>query len=416
MHPSRIDRAACRQADATDPLAHVRDEFVLPDGVTYLDGNSLGPPPRDAERRLREMATVEWGQGLVRSWNDAGWFDKPLALGDRVAPLIGADPGEVVVCDSTSVNLFKVVLAALALRPGRTAVVAESGSFPTDLYVTEGAAGLLGGYEHRLIAEGGPALADVLDDDVAVVLLSQVDYRTGRLLDMAALTERAHRHGVLVVWDLCHSAGALPVAVNDAGVDFAVGCTYKYLNGGPGAPAFLFAAARHQDAARNPVPGWHGHADPFAFTTAYRPAAGVARFRTGTPPMLSYAPLEASLDLWQRVDLAAVRDKSLRLTDLFIQLVDQECAGLGLEVASPRDAAQRGSQVAVRHEHGYAVMRALIERGVIGDFRAPDLMRFGFTPLYLRYADVWDAVQVLREVLRAELWRDERYAVRATVT
>lgn len=409
-------RADCERLDAADPLAGMREEFVLPDDTIYLDGNSLGALPRAARARVREMVDDEWGQGLVRSWNTAGWFDKPAVLGDQLATLVGADPGEVVVCDSTSINLFKTFMAAVRMRRDRTVVVAEAGSFPTDLYMLEGAAGLLDGYQRRLIGDGGPDLADALDDDVAVVVLSHVDYRTGYLHDMAAVTERIHRQGALVVWDLCHSVGALPVHLNDAAADFAVGCTYKYLNGGPGAPAFVFAAARHQADAHQPLSGWNGHADPFAFTTNYRPAEGIDRFRCGTPQLLSYAPLEASLDLWRRVDLAAVRDKSVAMTELFIDLVERDCAGFGVHLVSPRQPERRGSQVALRHAAGYPITQALIERGVIGDFRAPDVLRFGFTPLYLRYTDVWDAVQALRDVLTSEIWRDARFTARATVT
>ncbi|MFI0468307.1 kynureninase [Saccharopolyspora sp. 5N102] len=409
-------RDDCAQLDAADPLNTLRDEFVLPDGVIYLDGNSLGAPPRAARSRVLVMVDDEWGEGLIRSWNTAGWFDKPTALGDRLAPLIGAGRGEVVVCDSTSINLFKVFNAALRMRPGRKVVVAESAAFPTDLYVMEGAAGLLEGYERRLISPGGPGLDDVLDEDVAVVVLSHVDYRTGLMHDMAAVTAQVHHHGALVVWDLCHSAGALPVRLNDCAADFAVGCTYKYLNGGPGSPAFAFVATRHQNDAHQPLSGWHGHADPFAFITDYKPAPGISRFRSGTPQLLSYAPLEASLDIWERADLAQVRAKSEALTNLFVDLVERECAGLGLSIASPRRVEQRGSQIALRHAGSYPVMQALIDRGVIGDFRAPDLMRFGFTPLYLRFVDVWDAVQVLREVLVSEAWRDDRYTHRSTVT
>lgn len=409
-------RAECARLDADDPLGEFRAEFVLPDDVIYLDGNSLGALPRTASARVRQMVDVEWGQGLIRSWNDAGWFDKPSTLGDRLAPLVGAGPGEVVVCDSTSVNLFKVVSAALGMRPDRRVVVSEEGSFPTDLYMLAGLTDLLGGYERRLTRADGLELAEVLDADVAVVVLSHVDYRTGALYDMAAVTERVHAAGAVMVWDLCHSVGALPVRLTDCGADFAVGCTYKYLNGGPGSPAFVFAAARHQQDARQPLTGWQGHADPFAFTTGYQPAAGIERFRAGTPPLLSYAPLEASLDIWQRVDLDALRAKSVAMTDLFVDLIESECAGHEIEVVSPRDSAARGSQVALRHPGGYAVMSALIERGVIGDFRAPDLLRFGFTPLYLRYVDVWDAVRELRDILDTRAWEDPRYAQRGTVT
>ncbi|MER5439484.1 kynureninase [Streptomyces sp. NPDC002790] len=409
-------RALCEQYDAADPLASLREEFVLPEGVNYLDGNSLGALPRAARTRVGEMVDVEWGQGLIRSWNTAGWFDKPAVLGDRLAPLIGAGPGEVVVCDSTSINLFKVFSAALGMRPDRKVVVSEAGSFPTDLYMMEGATGLLDGYQRRLVGADAPTLEEALDENVAVVVLSHVDYRTGQLHDMASVTELAHSHGALVIWDLCHSVGALPVRLGESGADFAVGCTYKYLNGGPGSPAFVYVPQRHQEVARQPLTGWHGHADPFAFTTDYQPATGIKRFQCSTPQLLSYAPLEASLDIWERVDLEQLRGKSLAMTDLFIDLVEQECGEFGLEVVTPRDADARGSQVALRHTDGYPVMQALIDRGVIGDFRAPDLLRFGFTPLYLRFVDVWDAVQFLREVLTTEAWREDRYALRSKVT
>jgi kynureninase len=406
-------RADCETSDAADPLASFRKEFVLPDGVIYLDGNSLGALPRRTSSRVREMVEDEWGKGLIRSWNDAGWYDLPRRLGDELAPLVGAGPGEVVVCDSTSVNLFKVLTAALRLRPGRRVIVSELGSFPTDLYVTEGVGGLFEGCERRLIdpSDDG-ALDGVLDDQVAVVLLSHVDYRTGRLQDMAAVTERVHRHGALMIWDLCHSAGALPVGLGDCDVDFAVGCTYKYLNGGPGSPAFVYAAPRHHRSVSQPLTGWFGHADPFAFDREYAPAPGVGRFLVGTPPLLSFAGLQASLEVWAGVDLQALRAKSLALTGLFIGLTDE----LGLELVTPREPRLRGSQVSFRHPHGHAVVQALIDRGVIGDFRAPDIMRFGFAPLYLTFCDVWDAAAALADILGSGSWRDERFAVHGTVT
>jgi kynureninase len=410
-------RADCQARDAADPLAPFRAQFTLPEGVIYLDGNSLGALPRRTPSRVRAMVEDEWGRGLIRSWNAAGWYDLPRDLGDRLAPLVGADPGEVVVCDSTSVNLFKVLTAALRSRPGRRAIVSDLGSFPTDLYVTHGVGGLFGGCERRLVDPGAggaleSALESALDDQVAVALLSHADYRTGRLYDMATVTERVHRHGALVIWDLCHTAGALPVRLGDCAVDFAVGCTYKYLNGGPGSPAFVYAAQRHHASIAQPLTGWFGHADPFAFDHEYTPAPGVGRFLVGTPPLLSLAGLQASLEIWAEVDLRALRAKSLALTDLFLRLTD----GLGLDLVTPREPGRRGSQVSFRHPHGHAVVRALIDRGIIGDFRAPDIMRFGFAPLYLTFCDVWDAAAALADVLGSGAWRDERFGAGGTVT
>ncbi|MFD8598888.1 kynureninase [Kitasatospora sp. NPDC059646] len=405
-------REQCAALDAADPLHPLRERFTLPEGVLYLDGNSLGALPRHTPAHLAKVVADEWGTGLIRSWNDAGWFHQPGRLGDRLgAHLLGAANGQVVVCDSTSVNLFKVLGAALRLRPGRGALVAERHAFPTDLYIADGLAGLHPGTRPVLL-DSAAQLDAVLDEDTAVVLLSHVDYRTGELLDMAAVTERIHRAGALAVWDLCHTAGALPIELDAAGVDFAVGCGYKYLNGGPGAPAFLYAAERHHAAARQPLTGWFGHARQFDFEPGYRPAEGVTRFLTGTPPVLGLAALEASLDVWELADPAAVRAKSLELTDLFMHLT----ADLDVEAVTPRDPARRGSQVALRHPEGYRIVQALIARGVIGDFRAPDLMRFGFTPLYLSRTDVHDAATALREVLASGEWREDRFARRGEVT
>ncbi|GGO29704.1 kynureninase [Microbispora rosea subsp. aerata] len=410
-----LSRAECQDLDAKDPLGEFRDEFSLPPGVVYLLGNSLGALPRRTPERVAHTVETEWGVHLGASWNTAGWWDIPQTTGDRIAPLIGARPGEVLAGDSTSVNIFKVVTAALPLRPGRRVIVSDLDNFPTDRYVVEGAARALGTYEIREIGEGGRALEEALGDDVALVLLSHVDYRTGAARDMAAVTERVQAAGALMVWDLCHSAGAMPVRVGEA--DFAVGCTYKYLNGGPGAPAYLYVASRHQEAVHNVLSGWHGHAAPFDFEPHYRPAPGVRRFATGSPPILSYAALNATLDIWERVDMDEVRTKSVALTSLFIDLLDDLVdPGLGLALASPRDPDRRGSQVSYRHPQGYPVVRALADRGVMGDYREPDFVRFGFAPLYLRYVDVYDAAVTLAEVLSGELWRDERYARRLTVT
>ncbi|MGX5696701.1 kynureninase [Agromyces soli] len=424
-----IDRATCADLDAADPLAAFRERFELPAGVVYLDGNSLGALPRSTPAHLERVIREEWGTGLIRSWNDAGWFDKPRTLGDRIAPLIGAAPGEVVLGDSTSASLFQVAVAAARLRPGRNAIVSERSSFPTDLYMLESVQELAGDgsgdpLERRLIDDESD-LDAVLGDDVAVVVLTHVNYRTGRMYDLAEVTRRVHEAGALMVWDLCHSVGAVPVDLNAAGADFAIGCTYKYLNGGPGSPSFIWVASRHLATARPPLTGWHGHARPFDFGIDYAPADGITRFRVGTPQLLSVAGLEASLDVWADVDLEALREKSLRLTELFIALVDTRLAPWGVEVVSPRQSAKRGSQVALRFAEagdaleagdGYAVMQAIIERGVIGDFRAPDLMRFGFAPLYVSHTDVWDAVAVIEEVLASEVWREPRYARRGAVT
>lgn len=410
---TEMTRDDCVARDQADPLAPLRKEFTLPEGLVYLDGNSLGALPARTADHVHHVVTQEWGQGLIRSWNDAGWFDAPRTLGDRVGRLIGAAPGQVVVCDSTSINVFKALTAALGLRPDRRVVVGDRDNFPTDLYMMEGATADT--HEHRLISAEGPSLADVLDEDVAAVVLTHVDYRTGRMYDMAAVTAQVQAAGALMIWDLCHSVGALPIDLDGCGADLAVGCTYKYVNGGPGAPAFIYVATRHQDAADQPLSGWHGHADPFAFTPSYEPAPGITRFLVGTPHLLSYAGLDASLSLWEEVSLDAVRAKSLALTDLFISLVEER-VGEHVSVVTPLDHAVRGSQVSLRHEDGYAPMQALIERGVIGDFRAPDLMRFGFTPLYVGYADVWDAVDVLTDVLTTEVWREPKYATRLAVT
>ncbi|GAA3935416.1 kynureninase [Microbacterium soli] len=418
--PAGIDRRACAALDAADPLASFRSRFDLPEGVVYLDGNSLGALPRDTPAFVQHVMREEWGVGLIRSWNDAGWFAKPTDLGDRLAPIIGAAPGETVIAESTSTSLFQAAAAAARLRPKRRVIVAERGNFPTDLYMLESVQELMGGgtaLERRLIADDGPTLADVLDEDVAVVVLTHVDYRTGRMHDMAEVTRQVHEAGAVVVWDLCHSVGAVPVDLNAAGADLAVGCTYKYLNGGPGSPSFIWVAERHQAAVRPPLTGWHGHAKPFDFTVDYAPAPGITRFRIGTPQLLSAAGLEASLRMWAEVDMARIRKKSLALTDLFIDLVDTRLADrFGAEVVTPREHHRRGSQVSLRVDGGYPIMQALIERGVIGDFRAPDLIRFGFTPLYTSFTDVWDAVVRLEDILTTGVWREAHFERRGEVT
>ncbi|MBF8186575.1 kynureninase [Nonomuraea sp. K274] len=397
-----LDRDHCLALDAGDPLREFKDEFVLPEGVVYLVGNSLGALPRRTAERVRRAVADEWGKELVGGWNTEGWYEQPLTLGDRLAPLIGAGPGQVVVGNTTSIAIYQAVAAALRLRPERRVIVSDVRNFPTDHYMVQGLAGLLGDYEVRDVAAGG-------FEDAAVVLLGEVDYGTGARHDVPSVTAEVRAAGALMVWDVCHSVGAMEVDISAA--DFGVGCTYKYLNGGPGAPAFLYVNPRHHAAAENVLSGWMGHAEPFAFEADYRPAEGVRRFAVGTPHVLSMAALEAALDMWERVPMGQVRAKSMALTSLFIDLV-----GDALEPASPLDAAARGSQVSFRHPDGYRVMRALIDRGVHGDFRAPDILRFGIAPLYIGYADVYDAAATLLEVLDQELWQDERYAHRRGVT
>lgn len=410
------DLAAVEAMDAADPLRPMRDRFVLPEGVIYLDGNSLGAASPAAYAEIEQAAKVEWGQDLIRSWNKAGWFDMPLALGDRIGRLIGAAAGQTVVTDTTSINVFKAVHAAMGLRPDRNVIVAEGGSFPTDLYMAEGVVATRPGAVLRLEGVDAPTIEELIDDKVAVVLVNHVNYKSGELRDMAALTKRAHDVGALVVWDLCHTAGALPVDLDGANADFAIGCSYKYINGGPGAPAFIYVATRHLATATQPLSGWWGHARPFAFEMGYAGDAGIRRFQCGTQGILSMRALKGALDIWDEVDMQALRKKSLALTDLFIQLVETKCAGFGLKLESPRDRAKRGSQVSFEHENAYAVMQALIERGVIGDFRAPATVRFGFTPLYIGYKDVWNAVEVLEDILRTEAWKDARFTVKSAVT
>jgi len=402
--------------DRDDPLAHVRDEFDINPDVVYLDGNSLGVPPRGVAQRVAAVIEEEWRGGLIRSWNAAGWIDAPARVGAKLARMLGADGDEVVVADSTSVNLFKLLTAALRTRPGRHVVLTEDANFPTDLYIADGVASLLRSEGVSVRRVPRERLPDALDDSVAVLYLTHAHYTTGRLHDMRALTEAAHRVGALALWDLSHSAGAVPVDLHAADADLAVGCGYKYLNGGPGAPAYLFVARRLQESLEAVLPGWMGHAAPFEFSATYRPASGVLRHLCGTPPIISLAALEVAVDLWLRIDMTAVRSKSMRLCDLFIALVDERCAAHGFEVVSPRDATVRGWQVSLRHDEGYAIMQALIDRGVIGDFRAPDVMRFGFAAPYTRHVDVWDAVDALCVVMERGLWREPRYATRAAVT
>ncbi|MEL6233892.1 MAG: kynureninase [Pseudomonadota bacterium] len=394
-------------------FAATRRLFHIPDGVIYLDGNSLGPLPRVAEAAAAHVLRAEWGSELIRAWNSAGWIDLPRRVGDRVGRLIGAPPGTVTMGDTLSIKVYQALASALALRPDRRVILSDSGNFPTDLYMAQGLMGTLG-RGHVLRTPDPENVEDAIDESVAVLMLTEVDYRTGRLHDMARLTARARAAGVVTIWDLAHSAGALPVDVGAAGADFAVGCTYKYLNGGPGAPAFIYVAPDLADQVQPALSGWLGHEAPFAFDPAYRPAAGVDRMRVGTPPVLALAVLDAALDAWEGVSIIDVRRRSIDLCELFIDEVSRQCPELTL--ASPRDAKYRGSQVSLRHAHGYAIMQALIAQGVIGDFRAPDILRFGFTPLYIGEEEVRGAVAILAEILRSGSWDQAAFHKRAAVT
>lgn len=413
------DRARHEALDAADPLASLRDRFRLREGRIYLDGNSLGAPPESALRALATAAEDEWGGELVGAWNSADWIGLPERLGDRIGALIGAAPGQVVAADATSVNLHKLLVTALGLRPGRRTIVSTSDNFPTDLYMAEGLVDLLGADRCRLRTIAPDALDEldaVVDDDVAVVMLTHVDFRSGRRLDLQDLTRRVQARGALVLWDLAHSAGAMPLDLDAAGADLAVGCGYKYLNGGPGAPAFLYVAARHQAAARQPLTGWMGHARPFAFESAYAPGEGIRRFLCGTPAVLSMRALEGALDVFDDVDLGALRAKSEALGDAFIDAVEGSRVADAFVLASPRAAADRGSQVSLRHADAHALVRALIEADVVGDFRAPDLLRFGFAPLYTRFVDVHEAVQRLETIVVEGRHLEPRLRERARVT
>jgi kynureninase len=396
-------RADCAALDTQDPLARLRDRFELPEGVIYLDGNSLGARPRASLARAHEVVAMEWGHDLIKSWNTAGWFDLPKRLGDRLAPIIGARAGEVVVTDTTSLNLFKALAAALEIQrrksPERKVIVTERSNFPTDIYMADGLARWLDrGHAIRLV-DSVEELAGAVDHDTAVLMLTHVNYRTGWQHDMAAMTRHAHEAGALAMWDLAHSAGAVPLDLHGTEADFAVGCTYKYLNGGPGAPAFIWVPEKHQAAFSHPLTGWWSHAAPFAMSHGFKAADGIGRALCGTQPVVSLAMVECGLEIFEETDMAAIRAKSLALTDLFIALVEARCASHPLGLVTPREHARRGSQVSFTHPHGYAVMQSLIERGVIGDYREPEIMRFGFTPLYTTYADVWDAVEILRDIL-----------------
>jgi kynureninase len=401
-----------QQLDAADPLAFARERFSLPDGLIYLDGNSLGALPAAAPAVLATTAERQWGEDLIGSWTKHGWIDWPTRIAAKLAPIVGADPSELLIADSTSVSLFKLLAAAARARPGRKTILSQQANFPTDLYVAQGLAEMLG-----FVVKAVPPneVLPAIDEDTAVVTLTHVDYRSAAIHDMRAINDAAHAAGALTVWDLSHSAGAIEPDLDGSGCDLAVGCGYKYLNGGPGAPAFIYVAERLQNELTNPLQGWMGHAEPFAFVDDYRPADGIVRFLTGTPSVLAMAALEAGFDTFEGISMADILAKSRKLSQLFVEEVEARC-GEEVRLASPRDPKDRGSHVVFAHSQGYAVMQALIARGVIGDFRAPDLMRFGFTPLYTRYAEVVRAAEVLSEILRAREWDQPRFKARAKVT
>lgn len=411
-----MSRHDFERADREDELAALRTRFALPDGVIYLDGNSLGALPTATADRIASTVRDEWGNSLIRAWNTHDWINQPRRVGDKLARILGASAGEIIVADSTSLNIFKL-LAALLTRPldsSRNVILSERGNFPTDLYVAQGLNHLLGGRFQLKWIDGDPG--DHFDEHVAAAILTQVDYRSGRMLDMAALNARAKAAGAPIIWDLSHSAGAIPVRLNADGAEYAVGCGYKYLNGGPGAPAYLYVRADRQESTRQPLTGWFGHAAPFEFTTDYRPATGIEQMLVGTPSVLATTALECGVDLMLEANMDALRAKSVALTESFIQLVETRCAGHGFELASPREYSRRGSQVSFRHAHAWPIMQALISRGVIGDFRKPDYVRFGFAPLYVRHVDIWDAVQILKDIMDSGLWRDERFQKLNAVT
>ncbi|MEM6317881.1 MAG: kynureninase [Bacteroidota bacterium] len=410
-----ITLAHCLTLDQQDPLAPLREAFHLPTGKINMDGNSLGSLPKTTFEKLNQVVNQEWREGMITSWSEAGWFDSPVRVGNKIAPLIGANMGEVLVADTTSINIYKALCAALHLNRGRYVMLSEKGNFPTDLYMMQGISAFSNGKIQANVVEPD-AILDALDESVAVLLLTQVHYKTAAIKDMKTITQRAHEKGVLVVWDLSHSVGSIEVQLNDCAVDFAVGCGYKFLNGGPGAPAFIYVAERHQQEALAILAGWMGHQDPFAFTDDYQPAANIARFRCGTPGILGMAALENGVDLFAQTDLKDLRSKALQLSRLFIQLMEQECADFGFTLASPNEDARRAGHVAYRHEQGHGIYQAIKKKGIISDFRTPDILRFGITPMYLRFQDIFEVVQVIKEVMKTKAWDNPAYHVRAAIT
>ena len=412
----KITREDTIKMDGADPIAHLRERFELPEGDIYLDGNSLGALPLGVMERLEVAVKKEWGQGLIRSWNDADWYPAPQRAGAAIARILGADDDEVIVCDSISVNLFKLLVGALRMRKDRKIIVSEIGNFPTDVYINQEVADLMGCELRCVMPEEVEAAISAAGDNLAIVQLTHVHYKTGRIYDMQGITKKVQDLGGLVIWDLAHSAGCLPVQLNDCNADFAVGCGYKYLNGGPGAPAFVFVARRHFEAMDQPLRGWHGHAEPFAFTQEYKPHPTIDQMLTGTASQLATLALETALKVFEDVDMNLLRQKNMALGDLFIALVEQELGGMNFELASPKEAEHRGSQVSLIHEEGYAIMQAVIARGIIGDFRAPDILRFGFASPYVRYIDIWDSIAHLRDVVEMREWDQPKFKERRAVT
>lgn len=411
-----LTREDCIALDQKDPLQYCRDRFLTAPDRIYLDGNSLGAMPKLAPGTLTATVEREWGQDLIQSWNKAGWFELPSILGNRIGTLIGADSGQVVVCDNTSINLHKVLHAALGINSSRRRILAHRGDFPTDLYIIQSAVTSCGRHVEVDLIENEQEIVERFDESVAVAVLSQINYKTGALMDMERVNQAARSQGVLVVWDLCHSAGVMPVELDRHHADFAVGCTYKYLNGGPGAPAYIYAATRHHQQMTQPLSGWWSHANPFSFSPEYIPADGIKRMLSGTQPILSMRGVECGLDTYDGVSMQQVREKSMALCALFVELIELECSDYGLDVIGPSEFAQRGSHVSIAFEHGYSAVQAMIDRGVVGDFRAPNLMRFGFSPLYISFEEVWNAVATLADCLHQKSWLDPKYNQIATVT
>ncbi len=414
---NKLTREDFTSLDKIDPLAKVRDEFSLPQNLIYFDGNSLGPLPKCTIHTLETMIQKEWGNGLISSWNKENWINMPRELGNKIAPLVGAKLGEVIVVDSTSVNLFKVLTSALLLNKNRRVIVSEAENFPSDLYILEGVNKMFGeSYVRHLIEEGDYEIDKYIDTSTAVVMLSHVNYKTGRISDIKRITSIAHEKGALVIWDLSHSVGVMPLYLHDCGVDFAVGCTYKHLNGGPGAPGFLYVHKSLIEKVSQPLTGWMGHIQPFEFVVNYQPANDICKYICGTPPIIAYKAIESGLTVFEQVSMNVVREKSIKLSEMFIQLMQQECIKFGFELFSPRNAEQRGSQVSFTHGNGFSIMQTLISHNVVGDFRQPNILRFGFSPLYMRFEDVWDAVICLREIMQTKEWQSEQFNKRGYVT